>query len=1203
MAKRLIKIAKELNVGTATIVEHLAKKGFDIENKPTAKITDAMHEELLKEFQRSIAIKEKADQLVIGNRVTNRKESAPAKVDQKSSPKEQEKTTTELFKSAPTPPVQPKETVSPTQNKVVDKKTVEASKEKAKPADQKSETVKEEKAKIQLKIKGKIDLDKKRTPAEKSTEKEEVKSQPEAKTPEPQKTPAKPEAKKEEVLPESKKAISTPAPDEPKKVAEKSKPQEDPSKSVKKEVQSTKTDKPAQKQKEEEKASAPVKQPSSPVSEKKAEETLSKASREKAEPKQKSASKEESTPKKVKPKSTPKDSKGEAKEQKPKPVEQKAESKKVEPSKTEDQKPSKEGKGGEEEGASGESEFLRAETPQLKGLKILGKIDTDRFKKPRKKKKKDEKGPDRDKAPRDDRGKQRSRTGESRTEGSNNKDGASTDKPGRRNDRDQRRSSSTGNRNNRPERQSDGSGSSSRRRDEPTRPGSRTERSESGTGTNNRGTGTTEKGKGEPQSTSQQGDDSKKKRPRKRKKVPARSTTGGSGNYSDSSGSGPRRERDDRRGGRRRPTNKKEETKEVSKKEIEDQIKATMARMSGGGKKKRQKLRRETRERQREKQEQLAQEAENDSTLHLTEFVTVSELASLMNVAVTDVITTCMNLGVIVSINQRLDAEIIELVTEEFGFEVDFISAEEQDVEEEEEEDDPDDLEPRAPIVTVMGHVDHGKTSLLDYIRKANVAEGEAGGITQHIGAYEVKVADGKRITFLDTPGHEAFTAMRARGAKVTDVAVVIISADDNVMPQTKEAISHAQAAGVPIVFAINKIDKPGAQPERIKQELANMNLLVEDWGGSFQSQDISAKNGTNIEPLLEKVLLEAEMLELKANPDRKASGVVLEASLDKGRGYVAKFLVQNGMLEIGDPIVAGEHSGKVKAMFNERGKRVKKAGPSQPVLILGLSGAPQAGEKFKEMDSEPEARQIAAKRAQISREQANRASKRISLDEIGRRLSLGTFKELNLIVKGDVDGSVEALSDSLIKLSIETVQVNVIHKAVGQIIESDILLASASDAIVIGFQVRPSIGARRLAEREGVQITTYSIIYEAIEEIKLAIEGMLEPTQKEEIIGQLEVREVYKISKVGTVAGCYVQEGKIHRNSNIRLIRDGIVIYPTKEGVTAELASLKRFKDDAKEVKNGMECGLTVKNFNDIKVGDNIEVFEIVEVKQKLEI
>ncbi len=648
---------------------------------------------------------------------------------------------------------------------------------------------------------------------------------------------------------------------------------------------------------------------------------------------------------------------------------------------------------------------------------------------------------------------------------------------------------------------------------------------------------------------------------------------------------------------------RKEEVKEVTQKEIDEKIKATMARITGGGgKNRRQKIRRENREEKREKVEALANEAAKDTKLKLTEFISVQELANLMDVSVTDVITTCLNLGVMVSINQRLDAEIIELVASEYDFEVSFIGAEDDVIEEEEIVDNPEDLVPRAPIVTVMGHVDHGKTSLLDYIREANVAEGEAGGITQHIGAYEVKAGTSEgTITFLDTPGHEAFTAMRARGAKVTDVVVVIIAADDKIMPQTKEAISHAQAAGVPIVFAINKIDKDGADPNRIKQELANMNLLVEEWGGSIQSQDISAKSGENVDLLLEKIILEAEVLELKANPKRLSIGTVIEASLDKGRGYVTKLLVQNGTLKIGDSIVAGSHSGKVKAMFNERGKRVKLAGPSTPVLILGLSGAPQAGEKFKETETEQEARQLAVKRGQIEREQSNRASKRISLDEIGRRLALGTFKELNLIVKGDVDGSIEALSDSLIKLSVETIQVNVIHKAVGQIVESDILLASASDAIIIGFQVRPSSTARQLAEKEGVEIKTYSIIYEAIEEIKMAMEGMLEPTKEEKILGTVEVREVYKISKVGTVAGSFVTEGKILRNAYVRLIREGIVIYPTKEGATGEIKNLKRFKDEVKDVRSGMECGISIKNFNDIKVGDVIEAFEIVEIKQTL--
>ncbi len=924
MPTRLVKIAKELNVGTSTIVDFLKDKGYIIENKPTSKVSDEMHDELLKEFSNSMTIKEKADQLIIGNRSTPKPDIGTSSkvIEVDSKPKD-------VKVKPPSPPKVPV---------VEEKKEVEKKEEVPTPI---AEGPK-------LKVIGKIDLDKgkKKPKPEEKEEKKEVEVKQEE-----QKQDERKE-KKEDVKPTSEKEVEQKKDDVKEKTKEKKEPEE----------------------------------------------------------------------------------------------------------------------------------LVRAKTPQLQGLKILGKIDSSKLSSQKKKTKKEDKV-----------------------------------------------------------------------------------------------TKVTKESKKETQSQQ----DKTSKRKRRRKKVSASKF--------------PKR-------GDRKSRGKKDEVKEVTQKEIDEKIKATMARLSGGGKKKRQKIRRDNREVKREKQELKEMETQ-DEAIKLTEFISVSELASLLNVPVTEVITTCMNLGVIVSINQRLDAEIIELLAGEFGHEVEFIDAEEEVEDIDEIIDDPEDLKPRAPIVTVMGHVDHGKTSLLDYIRNTKVAEGEAGGITQHVGAYEVKIGpENKKITFLDTPGHEAFTAMRARGAKITDIVIIIIAADDKIMPQTKEAISHAQAAGVPIVFAINKIDKDGANPERIKQGLASMNFLIEEWGGNYQSQDISAKTGNNIDELLEKVLLEAEVLELKANPDRDAMGTVIEASLDKGRGYVTKTLVQVGTLEVGDTIVCGSHSGRVKAMFNERGKRLKQAGPSTPVLVLGLDGAPQAGEKFKVMDSDQEARQIAAKRAQIEREQTNRASKRISLDEIGRRLALGTFKELNLIVKGDVDGSVEALSDSLIKLSIETVQVNVIHKAVGQIVESDVLLASASDAIIIGFQVRPSGGARNLAEREGVQIKTYSIIYEAIEEIKMAIEGMLEPTKEEKILGQIDVRETYKISKVGTVAGCYVTEGKVTRNSLVRLIRDGIVIYPTKEGVNGELGTLKRFKDDMKEVKAGMECGLTIKNFNDIKVGDNIEVYEIVEIKQKLD-
>ena len=996
MANRLIKVAKELNVGTATIVEFLEKSGFEIDNKPTAKVTDEMHDALLMEFQKSAAIKEKADQLIIGSRAT--KKENPPPLEEKAplfTAKKQE--TSPPPPPPPPPPVEPEEVVQEPEEIVAEK------------VEEKPEEIVTTSPKLGLKVKGKIDLDK---PHEKKKKEEEEK-------------PVEPEVKVEEELVVVEEVIEEVKVEEPVK-----------------EVPPVVEVKEEKKEKE--------------VKEEKVEKVVVDKAPEKVEEKKEEEKKEEEAPTSHTASPVNKD------------------------------------------------EVTRMKTPQLKGLKILGKIDTDKLKKPKKKKK------------------------VTPTPATGKTDGTAK----------------TGNESN----------------------------------------------------------DPKKKRKRTRKKV----SSVPSSNNNNNRGGNNRGPGGPNRGGPGGPNRRggpgRREVKEVSQKEIDEQIKQTMARLSGGGKRKRQKMRRETRERHREKQEMLEAEKEGGK-LQLTEFVTVSELASLMDVPVTEVITTCMNLGVIVSINQRLDAEVIELVTEEFGHEIEFISAEEEIDEEEEIVDDPADLQPRAPIVTVMGHVDHGKTSLLDFIREATVADGEAGGITQHIGAYEVLVGkDSKRITFLDTPGHEAFTAMRARGAKVTDVAVIIISADDRIMPQTKEAISHAQAAGVPMVFAINKIDKDGADPERIKQELSAMNFLVEDWGGSFQSQDISAKQGTNIDQLLEKILLEAELLELKANPDRLASGTVIEASLDKGRGYVTKILVQTGTLKIGDAVVAGGHSGKIKAMFNERGKKVKIAGPSVPVLVLGLSGAPQAGEKFKVMPTEQEARQIASRRSQISREQANRASRRISLDEIGRRLALGTFKELNLIVKGDVDGSVEALSDSLIKLSVETIQVNVIHKAVGQIIESDVLLATASDAIVIGFQVRPSLGARKLAEREGVQIKGYSIIYEAIEEIKMAIEGMLEPTKEERITAQVDIREVYKISRVGTIAGCYVSDGKIARSSSVRIVRDGIVIYPTKEGVVGEISSLKRFKDDAKEVKNGLECGISIKNFNDLKVGDVIEGYEIVEIKQTLD-
>jgi translation initiation factor IF-2 len=691
-----------------------------------------------------------------------------------------------------------------------------------------------------------------------------------------------------------------------------------------------------------------------------------------------------------------------------------------------------------------------------------------------------------------------------------------------------------------------------------------------------------EKKKDQPVASSDAKDEAgRKKRPRKRIASP---------------GGDSRR---DNRGGGKTGVGKpapRVQKEEPSEKEIQEQIKATLAKLSGAGKKvSSAKYRREKRAAISEaEEERLMQEHEESKVLKVTEFISASDLASLMNVSVNDVISTCLSLGMFVSINQRLDAEAITIIADEFGYDVQFTSTEEE-VTEEENQENPDDLKPRAPIVTIMGHVDHGKTSLLDYIRKAKVADSEAGGITQHIGAYDVMTNTGQKIAFLDTPGHEAFTAMRARGAKITDIAIIVVAADDDVMPQTKEAINHAQVAGVPLVIAINKIDKPGANPEKVKESLANINILVEDWGGKYQCQAISAKTGQGIEELLEKVLLEAELLDLKANPDKYAVGSVVEASLDKGRGFVATIMVQAGTLKVGDIILAGAHYGRVKAMYDHTSKRLKEAGPSTPVQVLGLDGAPQAGEKFSVMETDREAREVATKRSQILREQSIRTKKHITLDEIGRRLAIGSFKELNVIVKGDVDGSVEALSDSLLKLSTEEVQVRIIHRGVGQISESDVLLASASDAVIVGFQVRPSSSARRLADNEQIEIRLYSIIYDAINDVKDAMEGMLAPEVEEVIVGNVEVRDVFKITKVGTVAGCMVTDGYIKRNNPLRLIRDGIVIY------AGEVGALKRFKDDVSEVKSGFECGISIKNFNDIKVGDVIESYETRETKRTL--
>ena len=692
---------------------------------------------------------------------------------------------------------------------------------------------------------------------------------------------------------------------------------------------------------------------------------------------------------------------------------------------------------------------------------------------------------------------------------------------------------------------------------------------------------------GAPVKPGEGGTDAKKKRNRiKKDRVDVNNTPG--------TNARPSRPNDDRKLRLRKPVKA-----EISEEDVQKQVKETLARLTNKGNKnnKGAKYRRDKRDAIQKREHELMEQEEMESkVLKLTEFVTANDLANMMDVPVTQVIGTCMSIGIMVSINQRLDAETINIVAEEFGFQTEYVSAEVVEaIKADEEDDNEEDWVARPPIVTVMGHVDHGKTSLLDNIRNANVIAGEAGGITQHIGAYNVKLQSGRRITFLDTPGHEAFTAMRARGAKVTDIAIIIVAADDNVMPQTVEAINHASAAGVPIVFAINKIDKPHANPDKIKEELANMNYLVEDWGGKYQSQEISAKKGIGVEDLLEKVLLEADLLDLKANPKRRAVGSIIESSLDKGRGYVSTVLVENGTLKVGDIVLAGTHFGRVKAMFNERNQRIEKAGPSEPALILGLNGAPQAGDTFNVLETDQEAREIANRREQLQRELGLRTQKMLTLDDIGRRIAVGNFQELNVIVKGDVDGSVEALSDSLIRLSTEEIQVNVIHKAVGQISESDVVLAAASDAIIIGFQVRPALPARRLAEKEGVEIRLYSIIYDAIEEVKSAMEGMLSPEIKEEITANVEVLQVFKITKVGTIAGCMVREGKIKRSNKVRVIRDGIVVH------SGELESLKRFKDDVKEVVAGLDCGLNIVNYNDIQVGDIIEAYEETEIKKTL--
>lgn len=1032
MSKRLVKVAKELNVGTKTIVEFLNGNGFSVSNKPTAKISDEMYEALASKFQNSIAIKEKANQITIGTRKTKEEQQKEEQTEPVSNAEETAPKTT------PEAPV------------VTETKEVEtpAAKVEEKP------TPSVETKKPQLtgpKILGKINLDQ---PKKKAPKKENPAPKKEVKDEKPAPTPVeKPAEKKTVVIKDN--AQNTP----------KSEPKT--------------TEKPTQTVTPE--AKEPAKTP-------------------------------EKTPKEDVAKTTPTDT--------------------------------KDIKSAPQQGLD-----IKVDAPQLKGLKILGKINIASSKPKRKKK-----------------GKDNNRKGENSND-PKKKGLVASSSDGSQKKRRKRTRVKTGDNNNN-NRDNNNRGDRNNNRDNDNRDNN-----------NNRGDRNNNRDNNNNNNSNNNNNNNNRDNKKTFRKPDAQTNSGGR-------------------------NKKKGKRKEVNQKEIGNKLKQTMNLMGGrGGKKKKFGASRKERDEQRaERMRELESRTDEAPKLQVTEFIPVSELASLMNVSATDIIMACMQEKRMVSINQRMDKDLIELMAIEFGYEVEFISAEDQmEKDYQIEEDDIEDTTPRSPIITVMGHVDHGKTSLLDSIRKANVADGEAGGITQHIGAYEVSVSGQGKITFLDTPGHEAFTAMRARGAKVTDVAVIIISADDSIMPQTKEAISHAQAAEVPIIFAINKIDKEGANPDKIKQELASMDLLVEEWGGTYQSQEISAKKGINIDLLLEKILLEAEMLELKANPDKRAVGTVLEASLEKGRGYVAKVLVRNGTLKVGDAMVAGHHFGRVKAMFNERGKRVKAAGPATPVLVLGLQGAPQAGETMNVLASEKEAKDLASKRANLVRQQQIRATRRVTLDDITNRIKIGNFQELNLIVKGDFDGSVEALSDSLLKLSTDQVQTNIIYKAVGPVTESDVNLAAASNAIIVGFQVRPNPMAKRLAEKEGVEINTYSIIYDAIGEIKSALEGMLEPKQVEEVIGSVDIQQVFKISKVGTVAGCFVQEGKVTRNSYIRVIRGGIVEYPKKEGVHGELASLRRFKDNVAEVKNGFECGLSIKNYSDLKEGDVLEVYEIKEVKQTL--
>ncbi|QCR24422.1 translation initiation factor IF-2 [Pontibacter sp. SGAir0037] len=1066
--RRLKQVATTLNIGTSTIVDYLSAKGFDVENKPTSKITGEQFNMLAKEFASSMQDKIEAEELSISKKPQSNQVIASEQPQETKKPAESDQDI--LIKTVH----QPKADTTP-------KAPAEPAKPEPTPVTSKLPG---------FKVLGKIELDERGRPIPKQSEPKPA-AQPAAPAPKQEAAPqAKTEAPKvEEPKPQP---VVAPEPAKPAPVAQAPQQPAAPQAEV--------PAKPAPEVKPQAQPEAPKQEAPAPVVAQPKPEAP-------AAPKQSAATPAAATTPAPQAPAAPSQEGNKAPAQPTAP--------------TEDRE-------------TEQIETITAKADQLKGLTVLGKIEL----------------PD-----------------SSRRKGS--KPVASSDDRKNGKKKKRKRIIVPGPEGNQPGQGQQGGGQGNQQQ-RPQGQGGQQQ------GNRPQGGGNRPGGGGHPGG------------PR---------TGGGPGGQRPGGGYQGNRPAGGGQGGRNNFTPRPEKA-EVSDKEIQEQIKATLAKLSSGkgGGGNRAKYRREKRSAIADSlEERRMQEQEESKTLRVTEFVSANDLAALMNVSVNDVIKVCMQLGMFVSINQRLDAEAITIIADEFGYNIDFITSEDEQSLDVVAEDSDADLQERAPIVTIMGHVDHGKTSLLDYIRNANVTAGEAGGITQHIGAYSVKTEDGRQVTFLDTPGHEAFTAMRARGAKVTDVVIIVVAADDSVMPQTKEAINHAQAAGVPIIIALNKIDKPGANPDKVREELAQMNILVEEWGGKYQAQEVSAKTGVGIPDLLEKVLLEAELLELKANPDRNAVGTVIEASLDKGRGYVATVLVQTGTLKIGDVVLAGSHYGRVKAMTDHRGKKMKIAGPSTPVQLLGLDGAPQAGDKFVVMESEREAREIASNRSQVQREQSLRTRKHITLDEIGRRLAIGSFKELNVIVKGDVDGSVEALSDSLLRLSTNEVQVNIIGKGVGAISESDVLLASASDAIIIGFQVRPSINARKLAEQEQIDVRLYSIIYDAINEVKDAMEGMLAPTVKEEIVGNAEVRDVFRISKVGTIAGCMITDGSIHRNSKIRLVRDGIVVHD------GEILALKRFKDDVSEVRQGYECGISIRNYNEIEIGDVIEAYEEKEVKRTL--